>query len=282
MADKGKGRMPYQAYLPRERPGHLFGMYLQRYQEDADFRTALTRFRDGYKSVFAGSPSHILSWRHRHRYHPYRAEWPADYLTYATGLSEFGTKWALDRISDERGYEALHGCMWLCHRDPDLFPSISLGSPPVASFIPQVGEVVHRHEYEATNSDGETVTVVDETRFPVVRVTVEDSWYANHEPFSYARQRLIDECTKQIDAELARIAALYEEADYVFPDTEPMTRTYIDWLYRIVVKGETRAAIEGISGRASETIRKRTREIAKEIGMTTPREPEWTGRSRTV
>jgi hypothetical protein len=161
-----------------------------------------------------------------------------------------------------RAREHLAGRVW----PPERF---SLGVE-AGGARPEVGEVVCRDEIPISGPSGERVVLIDEQRRPLVRIHLEDQWDLRSEPKAAAKERLLAEARRQIDAELERIAVDAEGRGYRFSDTTPKALQHLRWLFEHVAlkKSYGQIAEEQLGGRElAPSVYNRIKPYADLIGI---------------
>lgn len=281
-------RRPRPARLDWEDRGHTRADYLWFYVEHPPFREALlalyANHAAGRETVLASRPEVWRIWELVWR-ETAEAEWAKTYLDAVHALA---VAWGLDRLGpapprlDEKpnpseGETYLHSwCAFSALDDlqrgaaptPDSF----LSQAGLGGSRPDIGEVVSRDEVIVAE-DADTRTrwvVVDERRRPLVRVQIEDEWDARMEPQPAARERLLNEATRQINAELERIAGMTEAVGYRFPGTRGKAADHLRWLFeRVALKKSVKdIAREHLGGWfKAPTVRKALTHYAELVGV---------------
>lgn len=254
-----KRRRPHLASMQWERRFYLLAALLERYADDEQFGDEVLALYEQHRdaiSLLVGWASFDL-WRAREvgwRSAPVNAYCDAiDPRSDGEGeiVGGFAARWGLDGVPD--GVEAVHRwCTWHHQRPQDGVSTFRIG----------IGAGGNRPD-----PDG------------ALRLAVEIAWDASGERRALARARILAECERQVDSELDRIAAAYEQAGYQFPDSQPKLSAYLDWLYWRVAYRKSADVIAcelQLQGEevAESTVLKRTGELARELGIKIPRAGE--------
>lgn len=230
-----KRRQPYQALQAWERRAVLRLELLDLYGDDKGFSEALDRFYHTHCPALDRLEPYLVSVEEM------ASESPA-VASYQKALEAFGEKWGLARI--DGGIEEVH--IW-CHqrrRSMSVKPArFGSGRNPIGGHWPSVD----------------------------TKVRLDLEWDGRWEPRARARERLLDECERQIDLELDRLTSEIEAAGYTFLDTEPERHKHLYWLFLRLAYRKSTKDIAGITGAKDNTISKATKTIADELSIETPR-----------
>jgi hypothetical protein len=193
--------------------------YLERYAQHPDFVEALEAL---YSAHVTGEHRALLASAELWQMgvvtrHP-GDEWAAGYLE---ALSQLARRFGLDRLEPagrgwpSGGEEAIHNWCGLRAR-ADL-----QGSP-------------WRPPFWMVEAGGAQPDVDGR-----VEVHIEAEWRPDLESLGKAKERLLVEARRQIERQLADIAARAEAASLTFRDTRPKMREHLGWLFRHVALGES-------------------------------------------
>ena len=139
---------------------------------------------------------------------------------------------------------------------------------------PDIGEVVDDGSVRLEIPTGEGVNIIDESRSPVARISIERIWDPREVTYADASKNLNRLARAEIKTELDRIAHEAESVDYVFPDTANRSRVLI-WLFERV---RCRLSFEDIAHRKAgrlpardlvddSTVRKAVKKMADTINL---------------
>jgi len=186
----------------------------------------------------------------------------SELLEYVPDVEATAAKWGLNRLPDDLGVTLIH--RWI------PLPGAAFGTLHMVKHGPALGS-----EAGAGRIDVPFIWVADEDEYFEPRSPADTVVLAG--PPSGVRERLRVICEEMIDAEVERIAGLYEAAGYLFTDTRSARERHLLWTFRRLI-GVSCALIadeddlrvksaEDIRTSTEDAVRKATNRIANDMGM---------------
>lgn len=261
-------RKSYPAVLPWREQGDLLTLYFGCYIADEAFTTALIGLAEDNRDAIGcvDVAAHWWNLKAAQR----RKALPPDVERYTNNLGAFVKDWKLDCLSQQRGYQAVMWWCWLKCRNLSLPAESFISSATVGGMVPSVGEKVVTktmlRDMEGTEFEYEGYDI----RPPTIHITLESPWEAQYESPAAIYERLMRECSEQIAVQLKRWCQEYLAVGYIFQDTKTEPGKYAAWTYRRI-GGEHFEDIAEKEFVAAESVRLRTNEFAKAIGLSLPR-----------
>jgi hypothetical protein len=259
-------RKTHPAVLPWRKQGDLLRLYFDCYIADEGFAKALVHFSENNRNGIALAGD-MPSWVDLKSFRRSRSP---DVRQYIDNLQAFATTWKLDCLSWCRGYDAvLHWC-YVKYMNPGTPIESFISGAGAGGEVPSVGERVYHTQVLKDPFGNEHESQGFNIELPTIRIAVESTWEARRESPAAIYDRLMRECGEQIVPQLMRWYQEYLAAGYLFQDTETEPGKYASWTYRRI-RCEHFKDIAVNECVAAESVRLRTNEFAKAIGLSLPK-----------
>jgi len=263
-----------KAARPEETNLLLRAGFVARYLDDDAFRRALVALADAHGATLANIPNAIYRWpelvaqeKQKASHTTSEINWQSQYVQ---AIRTFVADWGLT-FDDHEAEGAVHS--WCTRRrevGEKLQPKWLISEFSAGGAVAEVGEIVSREEFLIKNSIGESVRVVDERREPRVRITIEDTWYADRESRTNFTKRLGEKFNLQLQSEIERIKKAYKEGGWAFSKRPHAINDHLEWLflYQAKQKSFIEIAVKVLgTGRQRQSVEEGVKTLAEKMGL---------------